>query len=377
MSPANPNLSLLHVPVELGERRYDIHIGSGLFEQCADIIAQHTQGARVLIISDSNVASHYSQILVDHLHSAKIDASSISFPAGEPNKSLEQAERLWQACAEHKIDRSSTLIALGGGVTGDLCGFVASAWMRGIRFIQIPTSLLAMVDSSVGGKTGINSKAGKNLIGAFKQPAAVIIDPTLLSSMEQREYAAGLAEVLKYGIIYDPDFLSWQEQHANQLHNRDPAALSHAVAESCRIKAHYVVNDEHEHGIRAHLNYGHTFGHALEKQTAYQAYLHGEAVGIGMRMAARFSELLGLLEDKSIIERQDALLQAFQLPLQHPCADPQALSQELCNLCALDKKVSKGKTRFIVPIKPGHIELVENPDPEIVRAAFASCLESA
>ena len=324
MSQADPNTSILQVPVELGNRRYDIHIGAGLFQHCADIIKQHTQGARVLIISDAHVAQHYSQQLLDHLQAAGIDAASVSFPAGEPNKSLEQAERLWQACAEHKIDRSSTLIALGGGVTGDLCGFVASAWMRGIQFIQIPSSLLAMVDSSVGGKTGINSKAGKNLIGAFKQPAAVIIDPVLLQSMEQREFAAGLAEVLKYGIIYDPEFLRWQEQHADALHARDPEALSHAVAESCRIKAHYVVEDEHEHGIRAHLNYGHTFGHALEKQTAYQSYLHGEAVGIGMRMAARFSQALGLLEDNSIIERQDALLQAFHLPLQHRCSDPQS-----------------------------------------------------
>ncbi len=362
------------VHVALGERSYDIHIQAGLISNCAALLAEQIGGSRALIISDEQVAAHYGDQLVQHLKDAGIHAALCSFPGGEPNKSLQTAEQLWKACAEHNIDRSSTLIALGGGITGDLCGYVAACWMRGIQFIQIPSSLLAMVDSSVGGKTGVNSLAGKNLIGAFKQPSSVIIDPMILHTMDQREYSAGLAEVLKYGIIYDQDFFTWQEQHADALVNRDPAALTYAIAESCRIKAHYVCNDEHEHGIRAHLNYGHTFGHALEKHTQYTSYLHGEAVGIGMRMAAQLSASTGLLKNAELIQRQDALLKAYGLPLVHACGDSQSTAVQLGSYCSLDKKVSKGKTRFVLVQDFADIHVVESPDPSLVEAAFASAL---
>lgn len=365
------------INVELGERRYPIHIQPGLLAKCGALLSDALQGAAALVVADEQVAALYGDTVLQQLRQHNQRVELVTFPAGETEKSLANAERLWQACAEHAIDRSATLIALGGGVTGDLCGFVAACWMRGIRFIQIPTSLLAMVDSSVGGKTGINSSAGKNLIGAFKQPACVLIDPALIQSMDQREYRSGLAEVLKYGIIYDADFLSWQEQNAAALGNGDAAALSHAVAESCRIKAHYVSNDEEERGIRAHLNYGHTFGHALERHTQYQQYLHGEAVGIGMRMAADLSERLGLLKDDRLKQRQNDLLSAYQLPLNHSCDDIQQTAQTLSSYCSLDKKVSKGQTRFVLVKTCGVLELVAAPDPELVAAAFASALESA
>ena len=295
-----------------------------------------------------------------------------TFPAGELNKSLTIADALWQACAKHRIDRTDAIVALGGGVSGDLAGFVAASWMRGIRFIQVPTTLLAMVDSSVGGKTGVNSAAGKNLIGAFKQPACVVIDPTLLTTMDQREYRAGLAEVLKYGVIRDPAFFAWQETHAEALAAGDSAAVAHAVAESCRIKAWYVAEDETEQGVRAHLNYGHTFGHALERDTSYRTFLHGEAVGIGMRMAAVLARRLGLLSDDDLIRRQDALLTRYRLPLVH--RDGGAAAARLAGHCALDKKVAAGRMRFVLPSRLGVVAVHEVSDLPAVEAAFAGAL---
>jgi len=267
------------------------------------------------------------------------------------------------------------VIALGGGVCGDLAGFVAASWMRGVRFLQVPTTLLAMVDSSVGGKTGVNSAAGKNLIGAFQQPAFVLIDPAVLATMDDREYRAGLAEVLKYGVIRDPAFFAWQEAHHAGLVAREPAAVTHAVATSCRIKAWYVVEDEREQGVRAHLNYGHTFGHALERETGYARYLHGEAVAIGMAMAADCAERLGLLEDDDLRRRQAALAAAYGLPRVHRSADSAAVLDRLVASVRLDKKARRGRTRFVLPRGLGAIEMVDEPDAEAVRAAFAAAME--
>jgi 3-dehydroquinate synthase len=245
--------------------------------------------------------------------------------------------------------------------------------MRGVAFAQVPTTLLAMVDSSVGGKTGVNGVAGKNLVGAFKQPVAVVIDPSLLATMDDREYRAGLAEVLKYGIINAPDFLAWQEANAPALAARVPAAVAYAVAESCRIKAWYVAADETEQGVRAHLNYGHTFGHALERQTNYTTYLHGEAVGIGMRMAADLAQRLGMLFDANLSARQDALLVAYGLPRTHRAAGRDELSA-LVAACGLDKKVSGGRMRFVLPRAAGTVETVVVTDGDAVQAAFASAI---
>jgi 3-dehydroquinate synthase len=363
-----PGVHTVHVP--LGGDAYDIHIAPGLLDRVGELAKPLLRGGPVLVVGDASVAAHHGERLLASLRSAGLTAHLATFPAGEPNKSVATAETLWQACAEHRIDRSGALIALGGGVSGDLCGFVASCWMRGIDFVQVPTSLLAMVDSSVGGKTGVNSAAGKNLVGAFKQPRLVVIDPTLLATMDGREYRAGLAEVLKYGIINDPAFFAWQEANAEALVAGDSVAVAHAVAESCRIKAHYVAADPFEKGIRAHLNYGHTFGHALERETGYKKYLHGEAVAIGMRMAANLAQRLGLLPDYAVAQRQDALLRRYKLPIEHISADPINELPKLVAHCRLDKKVQGGLWRFILPTSLGTAVTSDAPQPDDVQAAF-------
>ena len=363
------------VAVELGERRYEILIEAGAIQRLGELVAPIIDGGRVLVVADETVARHHGDAVMRSLSAANVPAQQVTFVAGEPSKSIATCERLWQACADAGIDRAGCIIALGGGVCGDMAGFVSATWMRGIRFIQIPTTLLAMVDSSVGGKTGVNSAAGKNLIGAFQQPACVIIDPEVLGTMDQREYAAGLAEVLKYGVIHDAEFFAWQEAHAQALVARDPQAVTHVVATSCRIKAWYVENDEHEHGVRAHLNYGHTFGHALERDTAYQTYLHGEAVSIGMAMAADCAKRLGMLADDSLLPRQLALSAAYGLPVQHRCdGDRDATLERLMSAVRIDKKVRKGSTRFVLPRDFAQIEVVADPDPELIRAAFAAAM---
>ena len=361
---------MITIPVALGERSYDISLAAGALSRVGALIAPHVVGKKVLVVADETVARLHGARLEASLQAAGLTVSIVTFPAGESSKTVSTAERLWQACAEAKIDRSDTIIAFGGGVSGDLAGYVAACWMRGVRFVQIPTTLLAMVDSSVGGKTGVNSTAGKNLVGAFKQPVAVVIDPTLVATMDPREYRAGLAEVLKYGVIRDPVFFSWQETFATELERGDADAVAHAVAESCKLKAWYVVEDETEQGVRAHLNYGHTFGHALERETNYTRFLHGEAVGIGMRMAVDLARRSGLLLEADLPRRQDELLKRYRLPLVYTAREPQATARALALHCALDKKVSKGRTRFVLPSRIGTVAMVEAPETAAVEAAF-------
>lgn len=373
MSVGHPAATTV-INVDLGEYSYPITIAPGLLSHCGDALAPRLGKSKTLIIADAHVAALHGATLQKSLHAAGIAAEMVTFPAGEPSKSLATADQLWQDCAIRRIDRTGTIIAFGGGVSGDLAGFVAACWMRGVRFVQIPTSLLAMVDSSVGGKTGVNSAAGKNMIGAFKQPACVLIDPSLVASMDRREYRAGLAEVVKYGVIRSPDFFAWQEQNADALAKADANAVAHAVAESCRIKAWYVAEDEFENGVRAHLNYGHTFGHALEKETGYSRYLHGEAIAIGMRMAADLARRVGTLTDATLIERQETLLKRLGLPLTH--AADSAMAGKLASHCRLDKKVAAGRTRFILPEKIGTVGIVEAPAENDVIAAFASAIST-
>jgi len=360
--------------VDLGAHRYPIHIGAGLLARAGALIAPTIGRGRVLVVADATVARHHAAALLASLGAAGLDAAVATFPAGEAAKTVTTAEELWQACARERIDRAGTVIALGGGVSGDLAGFVAACWMRGVAFAQVPTSLLAMVDSSVGGKTGVNSAAGKNLVGAFKQPSCVVIDTALIATMHEREYRSGLAEVVKYGVIADPELFAWTEAHAAALAGADPDAIAHVVHESCRIKARYVAEDEFERGVRAHLNYGHTFGHALERETGYTRYLHGEAVAIGMRMAADLARRLGVLADRDLIRRQDALLAALRLPAVHGAPAPMDEARRLAAHCALDKKVQAGRTRFVLPTRLGRVEIVEAPDAEQVVAAFASAI---
>ncbi len=371
MTPSDP----LRIDVALGERSYPITIAPGLLDRAGAVIRPHLASDHVLVVADETVARLHGARLIAALAEAGIRADVTTFPAGEPSKTLDTAARLWEACARHRVDRLDAIVALGGGVSGDLAGFVAGCWMRGVRFVQIPTTLLAMVDSSVGGKTGVNSSAGKNLVGAFKQPACVLIDPSVIATMDGREYRAGLAEVLKYGVIRDPAFFAWQEAHAEALAAGEAAAVAEAVAVSCRIKAWYVAEDETEQGVRAHLNYGHTFGHALERETAYKIYLHGEVVAIGMRMAEHLARALGLLGDDGLGVRQDALLARYRLPLAHRAAgDAAALAMRLAGHCALDKKVAAGRTRFVLPTALGSVVMHEAPAAALVEAAFAAAI---
>lgn len=368
---------MLTVPVALGDRSYDITIGTGALARTGELIRPLVPGGKALVVADETVARLHGDKLIGSLAAVGIQATIATFPAGEPAKTLATADLMWQACAAARIDRSDVIIGFGGGVSGDLAGFVASCWMRGVRFVQVPTTLLAMVDSSVGGKTGVNSAAGKNLVGAFKQPLAVVIDPSLVATMDQREYRAGLAEILKYGVIRDAEFFAWQERHADALERGRPEAVAHAVAESCRIKAWYVGEDEFEQGVRAHLNYGHTFGHALERETHYTRYLHGEAVGIGMRMAAALARGAGLLADGDLLRRQDELLKRYRLPLVHTARAVDEVARALVAHCVLDKKTTGGRTRFVLPQRLGVVELVTAPDDELVRQAFLAGMTSA
>lgn len=359
---------------ELG---YSIKIEPGIIDQAGSLIRQVYSGYRALIIADSNVAELYGDRLVRSVKSAGIHTTLVHFPAGETSKTLEQSQLYWEICSNIGIDRDSLIIGFGGGVTGDLAGFVAACWMRGIAFIQIPTTLLSMVDSSIGGKVGVNTSFGKNLIGAFKKPLSIIIDPTLLSTMEPRAYRSGLAEVLKYGMLHY-DFFLWQESNCKLLVKGDPEAVAHAIKQSCKIKSYYVEVDEFETGIRAHLNYGHTFGHALEKDTEYKKYYHGEAVAIGMRMAATLSQSLGILEDdyRDCIARQDNLLSMYQLLMTHQSINhPNVDSIRLTNHCFKDKKVSNWKINFILPVDIGTVGIYGIGDTTLIASAFIKHLK--
>ena len=362
------------VGVELGERRYDIDIA--LHAVAHFPLAELISGPQALLISDSNVAPlHLQRVLArllertDNLPIKRIE--TLVIPAGESNKSLQQAEVIFTRLANMQANRDVTLIALGGGVIGDLVGFAAASWMRGVRFVQLPTSLLAMVDSSVGGKTAVNLPAGKNLIGAFWQPSAVCIDISMLQSLPAREYASGLAEVLKYGAIADLAFFEWLEQHADALAARDPAALHYAIARSCTQKAAIVVKDEREQGERAHLNFGHTFGHALESATAYKSLLHGEAVAIGMVRAATLSAHLGLLAE-SDVKRISDLLRRWQLPTAlddlTDAALPELAASALLELMRLDKKNRAGQLRLILLEQLGRACVRTASDAEVLAA---------
>ena len=365
---------ITRVGVELGERRYDIDIAQAAVSllPIADLIT----GPQALLITDSHIAPlHLKRVLARFFERADNQAlkriETLVIPAGESNKSLAQAEVIFNKLASMQANRDITLIALGGGVIGDLVGFAAASWMRGVRFVQLPTSLLAMVDSSVGGKTAVNLAAGKNLIGAFWQPSAVCIDISMLHSLPAREYFSGLAEVLKYGAIADLAFFEWLELHADALAARDPAALHYAIATSCAHKAAIVVRDEREQGERAHLNFGHTFGHALESATEYKILLHGEAVAIGMVRAATLSANLGKFP-KSDVKRISELLQRWQLPTalsDLPDAALPALSAPaLLELMRLDKKNRAGQLRVILLKRLGQACVDTASDAEVLAA---------
>lgn len=342
------------VTVELGERSYPIHIGSGLMADRA-LLRSCVSGNQALILTNPTVAELYLDNVLEAF--ADIDVDVHMMPDGESHKSLEEYGRALDFLLSKRHNRTTTVVALGGGVVGDLAGFVAATYQRGVGFVQIPTTLLAQVDSSVGGKTAVNHAAGKNMIGAFYQPAAVIADLSVLSSLPAREFRAGLAEVIKYGVIFDAEFFAWLEEHVAEMLALDVDALAHAVARSVEIKAEVVAQDEREGGIRAILNYGHTFGHAIEKLTEYGTYLHGEAVAIGMVQAAEYGRLANALT-KGDSQRIRALIERFELP----CDAPQLSAQSVLEAMGMDKKVSDGRLRLIVPVAIGRVE-IRDADP--------------
>jgi 3-dehydroquinate synthase len=330
------------VRVALGERSYPVHIGSGLIDR-ADLVLPHLARRQVAVVTDTTVAPIYLQRFSRPLIAAGVEVVPVVVPDGEASKRWETADVVFDALIEHRCGRDTTLIALGGGVVGDLTGFAAAVYQRGVPYIQVPTTLLAQVDSSVGGKTAINHPRGKNMIGAFHQPRAVLADVDTLASLPARELRAGLAEVVKHGFIRDAAFVAWLETHVDQLLALDREALAHAVARSVEIKADIVARDERETGERALLNFGHTFGHAIETGLGYGDWLHGEAVAAGMAMAARLSQRLGMLAEADVT-RVLALLGRAGLPTQAPTLSP----RRFLELMSVDKKAKDGSLRFIV-----------------------------
>jgi 3-dehydroquinate synthase len=352
-------MSTQQIDVQLGARSYSIWIGERLLDG-ASTLRDAIRGRHVLVVSDSHVAPLY----LDKTLAAIGDrtTSRIVFRAGEASKSFEACSAIFDALAEMGASRDTTIIALGGGVIGDLAGFAAACWMRGIAFVQMPTTLLAMVDSSVGGKTAVNLPQGKNLVGAFHQPRAVVIDTTTLSTLPDRELRSGLSEVVKYGAIGNAEFFAWLETNADALLARDASALAHAIAVSCRQKAGVVVRDETEQGERALLNFGHTFGHAFEAVAGYGEILHGEAIAIGMRLAADLSTRLGMASDADA-RRLDALLQRFGLPIAVPNLDVDAILAAM----RLDKKTVSGRLRLILWRGIGRAEVVDGIEESTIR----------
>ncbi|MGY6275985.1 3-dehydroquinate synthase [Methylomonas sp. MgM2] len=328
--------------VELNDgRSYPIYIGSGLLEQ-SDLVKRHIRSKQVAIVSNETIAPLYLAKIQAALTDYQVE--TVILPDGEQYKNLQYLEKIFDQLLAKKFSRNSTLIALGGGVVGDMGGFAAACYQRGIAFIQIPTTLLAQVDSSVGGKTGVNHPLGKNMIGAFYQPLCVIADADVLDTLDDRQLSAGLAEVIKYGLIRDPDFLGWLEANMPALLARDKEALAYAIERSCMNKAQVVGEDEFESGVRATLNLGHTFGHAIETGSGYGHYLHGEAVAIGTCFAADLSRRLGWLNDADVA-RTVALFKAANLPVTPP-AD--MAPEQYVDLMAVDKKNVDGKIRVIL-----------------------------
>jgi 3-dehydroquinate synthase len=339
------------VRVSLGERSYSIVFSTGeLGKTAVETIQGLTKVSHIVTIADEAVRMHVES-LQKSLDSIGLRYNVVYIRSGEGSKSIEQIADLWNQMLQFKTDRSSLVIAIGGGVVGDLAGFAAASFARGLRFLQIPTTLLAMVDSSVGGKTGINLPSAKNMVGAFWQPSAVIIDTATLDTLADREFRSGLAEIVKYGVILDPQLFEYLELNVAAILAREPKALHHIIKRSCELKAQVVENDEREtRGLRAILNYGHTFAHAIEAATAYGQLLHGEAVSIGMNMASRLAVQFGQFTNEEML-RQRKLLESFHLPTEFN----QSSSEELWSLMQHDKKVEQGKLGFILPTRIGHV----------------------
>jgi 3-dehydroquinate synthase len=360
------------VHVALGPRSYDIEVGTGVLAGAGPFIAGRCRLTHALVITDENVERPFAGLVADSLRRAGGRADVLVVPSGEPSKSVAAAERLWQQLLDCGADRKSVVVAVGGGVIGDLAGFVAASFARGLGFFQIPTTLLAQVDSSVGGKVGVNLPAAKNMVGAFWQPRGVLIDTDVLRHLPEREFRAGLAEVVKYGVILDAALFEYLEGQVAPILARDPQVLRHVIARCCRLKADVVERDEREEtGVRAVLNYGHTFCHAIEAVTQYGEFLHGEAVAIGMTCAALLAERLNRV-DSGFSRRQRSLLSAFDLPVRLPDLSRDSLLAAMRH----DKKVEHGQLRFVLPSRLGHVELVAGISPDLVRSVLDSARQA-
>ncbi len=354
-----------HLQVELGERSYPIHVGAGLLDDPA-LFAPHVRARTAAIVTNTTVAPLYRSRLAATLETAGARCMAVVLPDGEAFKNWKTLDLVYEALLRARADRASVLVALGGGVVGDIAGFAAATYQRGVAHLQVPTTLLAQVDSSVGGKTAINHPLGKNMIGAFHQPVAVVADTDTLATLPAREVAAGLAEVVKYGAVHDVAFLDWIEENARGLASRDPDALAYAIRRSCEIKAAIVARDERESGARALLNFGHTFGHAIESAAGYGNWLHGEAVAAGMALAARFSAAEGRLEPADA-ERLVSLLGRLGLPVKPPAIAPGVWLEYM----GRDKKNEGGRVTLVLLERLGRGAVVKDTAERALEAFLA------
>jgi 3-dehydroquinate synthase len=364
-----------NITVNLPQASYAIAIASDslqhLGSQMQQLRLDHKNlGNKVLVISNPEIFAHYGEICLESLKKAGFETYSHLIPAGESHKQLQSIQGLYDTAQSNHLERSSTFVALGGGVIGDMTGFAAATWLRGVNFVQVPTSLLAIVDASVGGKTGVNHPQGKNLIGAFYQPKLVAIDPNLLRTLPLKEFRAGMAEVIKYGVIWDANLFTTLEQHhqLDSLEHVGDALLETIITRSCQAKADVVGQDEKEAGLRAILNYGHTIGHAVESLTHYQQFVHGEAVAIGMVAAGKIAVTMNFWTQQDA-DRQNALIAKAGLPTEIP----QSLAiANILETIKSDKKVTAGKVRFILPTAIGKVMITDQVTPEIIISALSS-----
>lgn len=356
------------VRVMLGQRSYNIHIGFEIMDRLKDYIHELPIGKKAVIITNPKLQKLYGKAVYNQLQEVGISPVVIELPAGERYKTLRSVSKIYDVLIKGKFERSSAIIALGGGVTGDIAGFAAATFLRGVPYIQIPTSLVAQVDSSVGGKTGVDHTLGKNLIGAFYQPALVWIDVSVLKTLHRREFIAGMAEVVKYGVIADEEFFSFIEENYKGILSLDPELLIHMVERSCEIKAGVVSEDEREKGLRAILNFGHTIGHAIETVTGYNRYLHGEAVAIGMVCAARLGHISGLC-NQGVHERIERICSMIGMQT----SLPELSFDTLWDVMQRDKKVINEKVRFIIPERIGEVKIIDNIEKRQLKEALQLC----
>ncbi len=349
--------------VNLGERSYDITIGSTILNGIGEQLKSFDFSPKIAIVTNPTVFSLYGELVIDSIRKEGFEPIIVTIPDGEEHKNLSTLQQIYNELLRYKLDRKSALIALGGGVVGDITGFAASTYMRGIAYIQMPTTLLAQVDSSVGGKTGVDHELGKNMIGTFWQPRLVWIDVDSLNTLPKREFIAGIAEVIKYGVIYDRELFDFLEVNREKVLNLDRDALIYIIKRSCEIKAEVVSKDERESGLRSILNFGHTIGHAIETVTGYKRFLHGEAIAIGMALEIRLSQMLGLIDEIQVTKLK-SLIESYGLPSEKP-SDIKMHSIFLS--MQLDKKAVAGELKFILPEKIGAVRIEKVINEKVLR----------